>query len=119
MQRRAFERIPANLRAKFLCGNSSYYATIKNCSENGVCINTSNFLPCGNAVELHVPLKKDVLKLSAKIIRILKIDDFNYTIGIELSNSPKTYLEFVETLRNVYKTLNDLSIRWFIPTFYQ
>jgi hypothetical protein len=119
MQRRNFERIPANLKSRFICGNLSYYATVKNCSESGLCVTTSAFLPCGNEVEVHIPLKKDVLKLSAIIVRLLKIDDFNYTFGIELADPPESYLEFIDTLRNVYETFNDFSIKWFIPTFYQ
>ncbi len=119
MQRRAFERIPANLRARLICGISSYYATVKNCSENGVCINTSNFLPSGNTVEVEIPLKKETFKLPAKIVRILKIDDFNYTIGMELLDPPQGYSEFVGNLRNICQTLNDFSIRWLIPNVYQ
>ncbi len=119
MEKRTFKRVPANLEAKFMSENSTYNAIVKNCSENGLCIKTSNCLSYNKNVEIYIPLKKEDLHLHVMIKRIVKVDDYNYEIGFALLNPPKNYLEFVETLRNIYDSLNDFSVRWFVPHFYQ
>ena len=119
MERRTFKRLLTNLEARYLYEDSTYRAIVQNCSENGLCLKSSNFLHFKKNVEIHIPLKKDVLHLSALIKRTAKVDDYNYEICFVILNPPKNYLEFVDNLRNIYESLNDFSIRWFVPHFYQ
>ena len=114
MDRRTFERIPTSLNARYLC-RETYYITIKDCSENGLSFISSNFIHHNDDVEIHLPLKKEVLNINAKIRRTYKIDDYNYIIGVEIVAPPRSYLEFINTLRSVYESLNYS----FIPHLYQ
>jgi hypothetical protein len=104
MEKRAFERAEATLPVKYFCENTQYAGTVKNLSENGMFISTSDFLPCGNTVELLVPLKEKVSKFSARIKRIVKINESKYNIGVELLDPPENYLEFVSILKSTCKT---------------
>jgi hypothetical protein len=104
MEKRAFERTDTDLPVRYFCENRIYTGTVKNLSENGMFISTSNFLPCGNKVELLVPLEKEISKFPAKIRRIEKINSSNYNIGIELLDPPNIYIEFVDYLKSTPKS---------------
>ena len=106
MDRRAFERVPASFRARFLSGNRPDSATVTNFSENGMCIGSGYCLPCDDTLELLIPLHVEVLRVLVKIRRMEKVDDFNYTLGVELVDPPHEYLEFVMNHRSVFKSLN-------------
>ncbi len=101
MQRRAFVRISANIRAQFYSGFSPYNAVVSNFSENGMCISTVNCLPCGYRVEIHLTLQSEIIKMPATIRRIVKSDDLHFTIGLELINPPQKYLLFVDNYRQM------------------
>jgi hypothetical protein len=98
MKKRAFERIDASLPVNYFCENILYSGKVKNLSENGMFISTSNLLPCSNRIDLLMPLKEEVSKFPATIIRIEKINDLKYNIGVELLNPPQKYLKFVSNL---------------------
>jgi hypothetical protein len=104
MEKRAFERTDADLPVRYFCENRIYTGIVKNLSENGMFISTSNFLPCGNRVEVLVPLEKEISKFPAKIRRIEKINSFSYNIGIELLDPPNKYIEFVDCLKSAPKS---------------
>ncbi len=100
MNRRAFKRTETHLPVKYFCESSIYTGTIKNISENGMCIFTSNFLPCSNSLEIHMPLQEEVSQLYVKIRRIEKVNDSELYVGIEVINPPKNYIDFVESLNS-------------------
>ena len=100
MEKREFKRTEITLPVKYLCENMLYNGTVKNISENGMFINTCNFLPCNNKVELLIPLKEEISRFSAIIRRIEREDDSRYNIGIELLNPPEKYMEFINSLKS-------------------
>lgn len=101
MERRAFERKASSLPVKYFCDKTQYSGTIKNLSEKGMFITTCDFLPCDDTLELLVPVKEELSKFIAKIRRIIKIDDHNYHIGVELLHPPKNYIKYVVGLKSV------------------
>jgi hypothetical protein len=98
MEKRAYVRIDASLPINYFCENILYSGKVKNLSENGMFISTSNFLPCDNRIDLFMPLKEEMSKFPATIIRIEKINDLKYNIGVELLNPPQKYFKFVNNL---------------------
>jgi hypothetical protein len=101
MKKRAFERIPSNLVAKFYCSNTTFYGILTNLSENGMCFKTVMYLPSesippGSGIKLLVNLKKDSLEVPVKVVRIAKTGGFCDTMGVELLEQPSDYLEFIK-----------------------
>ncbi len=96
MERRSFERVDMCLPVKYVCDNRLYSGTVKNLSENGMFISTGNFLPCIVRIEILIPLDEEISRFYVRIRRIEKIDDANYSMGVELMDSPESYLQFVK-----------------------
>lgn len=100
MQRRAFERIPVNIKVRFDSCNTDYYGTIKNISENGMYISTNKMLfPFDSTVELIIPSEDNFLKVPVKVVRMTKSDDVFDGIGVTLTSDNRNYLEFVKALK--------------------
>jgi hypothetical protein len=99
MEKRAFERVEANVAVKYYFDDRLYSGTVKNISEKGMLISTGNFLPCIDMVEILIPLEDEISNLAATIKRVEKINDSIYSMGIELLDPPDNYLEFVSNLR--------------------
>ncbi len=104
MERRAHERIDTSLPVKCIFDEILYSGTIDNLSEQGMFISTGNFLPCGDSLEVIIPLEDEISKFHANIKRIEKIDDFNYSMGIEIHDAPDNYKQFVCNLRMPART---------------
>jgi c-di-GMP-binding flagellar brake protein YcgR len=98
MEKRAFKRVPAHLPVKYTCDNIQYSGTAKNISENGMFIRTNNFLPCDNTVEIIVPLKEQISRISASIRRIEKKTSTDFAVGVELINPSDSYIKYVRNL---------------------
>lgn len=98
-KRRTIERLNSSLTVIFRCNDAFYSGKVTNLSKKGICINTEEyFFPCGYDIELYIPLIKKTKKLHCKIRQIIKLEDQNYTIGVELLKPPRDYLEFVDGL---------------------
>jgi len=109
MEKRAFERIDTNIPVKYFCENMLYTGTIKNLSENGMYIRTSNFLPCRDRIEMIIPLKDQVTTFKSRIRRIEKINDAIFNIGVEILNPPASFIAFVADLKYASKSSRVLS----------
>lgn len=99
MEKRAFERIPANL--EFHCFNMDYFGTVTNLSEKGMCINMRIPLHINSSDELIITFKEEGLRPPAKVKRIEMAYSLSDTIVVEVLNLSKEYLEFVDSLRPV------------------
>lgn len=104
MDRRSFDRIDMDLPVKYLCDDMLYSGTIKNLSEKGMFIKTGNFLPCVKCIEIYVPLDEEISRFFASIRRIEKIDDANFSMGIEIQEPPYNYLAFVANFKTAIKS---------------
>ena len=104
-EKRAHERIPSKLQARFFMGNTVYAGTITNLSEKGMFISTDVRLPLDYRLEVLVWLKGNVLKIPATIRRSVKSDnhlliDSGHGMGVELTSSHQEYLQYVNSLKS-------------------
>jgi hypothetical protein len=102
MQRRAFERVPADIKIRFYSCNTDYSGTIKNLSENGMFISTDKMLfPFDSTIEIMIPFNEKLLKVPVKVVRMTRSDDVFDSIGVTLLDDHRDYLEFVNNLKSV------------------
>ncbi len=99
MEKRAYERITTSLEVRFFYGIQLCSGIVTNCSENGMCINSSMCLPFDTRIELLIPFKEDVLKVPVKVKRLEKTDVAYEKMGVELLYSLPKYLELVNILK--------------------
>jgi desulfoferrodoxin-like iron-binding protein len=99
MNRRASERITTNLNAHFSWDNQVSYALVVNLSENGMCMNTSTYLPFESELEIVLPSTHEELKVPITVKRIEKTYGLSHSIGVEILHLPKRYSEYVDSLR--------------------
>jgi predicted mannosyl-3-phosphoglycerate phosphatase (HAD superfamily) len=95
MEKRAFERIPADIKVRFYCNNTEFSGTIVNLSENGMFINTEeSWFPFDVQFDIPVSLEEEILNISVNLNRIILSPDSN-GIGVELISPSEKYLKFV------------------------
>ena len=100
MEKRVFERISMNIKARFFSGEFEYAGTITNLSEKGMFISTEVSFPLKPQLEILIPLKEELLNVPVKIRNFGKSGDTYNGIGVELINPPQNYIEFVDNLRS-------------------
>ena len=100
MDKRAFERISANLEVNYYCGNTVCHGTVTNLSEKGMFINTKIEFPFDLNFDLHISLDKEFLKTAVTVKRIVRTDNYYGGIGVELSDPYRNYLEFLQRLKH-------------------
>jgi hypothetical protein len=99
IEKRACERIPVNVSARFFVGNVVYTGMVTDLSEKGMCVKTQMCLPCNSKFELLIPFKEEILKVPVIVKRVVKTSDLYDTMGVELQNPSKKYLELVKNLK--------------------
>ncbi|NOZ69940.1 MAG: PilZ domain-containing protein [Deferribacteres bacterium] len=98
MKKRAYERIPSDVKVDFFCSNAMYTGTLKNVSKRGMCIDTDTCFPLKSEFEVRIPFNNEVIEVPVKVRRLIKTDDYYRGIGVELVNSHDKYHEFVSSL---------------------
>ncbi len=101
MEKRACERIPVSIETTFLSEDSLYHGIVTNLSKKGMCINMGMRILIKSSVELLIIFKENGLRIPAKVKRIEMADSLYDTIGVEILNLSKKYLEFLESLKTV------------------
>lgn len=86
-KKRFHERYPVSLYADFRLeeryDNKKSFALVKDISEYGMCIYSPKFLSIGQKLNLDVYLVRDIMSLSAEIVRKAERgDNFEYGLGI-------------------------------------
>lgn len=99
MEKRTSKRIPANLEVKFLCGGSLCSGVITNISEDGMYIKTGITLPDEANFEVSISFEGHNLKVPVKFKRIVESIGYFDTLGVEVLNPTKEYLELVSNLK--------------------
>ena len=100
VQRRAFERIPVNIRVRFYSYDTAYLGSVTNLSENGMFIRTDRMVfPFDSKVEIIFRTDKKLLKVPVRVIRITKSENVFNGIGVELLDTHREYLELVNSLK--------------------
>ena len=110
MEKRASKRIPTEIDIEYYLWNpllwkKLYKGTINNLSEKGMHIRTKTVLfPLDSLLEISIPYKTNVIHLPAKVSNIVWTsvlpDNTCDSMGIELSDPPKEYLDLVEYLKS-------------------
>jgi hypothetical protein len=102
MQKRAFERVPADIKVRFYNCDTDYSGTIKNLSENGMFITIDKMLfPFDSTIQIIIPCKEKLLKVPVKVVRMTKSDEVFDSIGVELTDNHQDYLELVNRLKPI------------------
>ncbi len=96
MNKRSFKRVTYRLYAKFFSGEEMCTAVVKNLSKNGMRIDSKLKLPSDPKFQLSVHLKDHVIKVSAKMRRIIIKGDSIEGIAVVIENPSKEYLEFFD-----------------------
>lgn len=100
-QRRAFERIPVNIKVRFYCCDTDYLGTVTNISENGMFISMKKMVfPFDSRIEIIIPVKEKLLRVPVKVIRMTKAKKVFDGLGVEVMNCHPDYLGFVNSLRH-------------------
>ena len=104
LERRAHERIPSQLQARFFLGNNVYAGTITDLSEKGMFISTDIGLPLNGTLEILLKLGDRVVNIPSTIKRSVVSEDtcpesLIHGMGVELISSPKVYLEYIDSLK--------------------
>ncbi|RJQ16266.1 MAG: PilZ domain-containing protein [Nitrospiraceae bacterium] len=100
MQRRAYERIPANINVRFYCCDTDYNGIIRDISENGMFIATSDMrFPFDSRLDIIIPLEEKLLKVPVKVIRITKSSTVFDGLGVELLDHHHDFMELVDSLK--------------------
>jgi hypothetical protein len=100
MEKRAYDRTPANMLIKFFYDNAVYTGTIKNLSENGMYIETEDYLYYYKSkFIIHIPFQDDVIVVPVELRRLAKTKGSYKGIGVELLNPPERYLELLGCIK--------------------
>ena len=98
MEKRAFERSTADLKAEYYYCNNVYSGTVRNLSKKGMFINTKGDIPLYSKCELRLNLIETILKIPVKASRIVRGENGYDGIGVEILNPSQQYLEHVKGL---------------------
>jgi hypothetical protein len=101
-QKRSCERVPSSLVVKFLNDDTVSYGIATNISDKGMRIHTGVCLPCDSCSDFEIPLKNEQLKVPASVVWVEKTRGFYDSMGVELLNPPKKYLQIVESFKNLH-----------------
>ncbi|RJQ45471.1 MAG: PilZ domain-containing protein [Nitrospiraceae bacterium] len=100
IQRRAFERIPVNIKVRFYCYDTDYLGTVTNLSENGMFISMNKMLfPFDSRIDIIIPLSDKLLRVPVLVIRMTRSEQIFDGMGVEVLNSSPDYLAFVSSLK--------------------
>ena len=104
-ERRAYDRVPARMEARFFCGNRYYAGKITDVSEQGMFINTDIRLPIDSSIEIMMLINDQVTSVPVKVRRTVEAtyrsDNFSSGgMGVELMESPIQYLSYVSSLKS-------------------
>jgi hypothetical protein len=96
-EKRGSERIPINLKARFLYRRKLYKGIVTNLSKKGMSIETRKCLPLKSKIEILI--NKCGVKVPVRVSRIIEKDDVCSGMGIELVKQPAKYIKFVDRSR--------------------
>lgn len=100
MEKRAFGRIPGNIKVRYHLNHTDYSGTITNLSEKGMFIRSHKIsYPLEQEFEITFSIKEEILCVPVNLVRIIMSLDFHNGMGVELIDPPKKYLEFLDNLK--------------------
>ena len=98
---RTFDRIPVLMDVEINYKESVCIGTLMNISESGMFIRTNKMpSPLHSQIEISIPLRGDLIRVSGKLIREENIRGYYNGIGVEVLDPPKNYLDLIDDLLN-------------------
>ncbi len=108
MERRAFERLPANLRVRIFYGNMVYSGKAVNLSAKGMFISTRLSFPVGSTFMVVLLHNKETFNIHVKVRRSVKSNNHVSFIvpgmGVKILKPPKDYRNFFISLESSSKS---------------
>jgi hypothetical protein len=101
-EKRAYNRIPVYLHLKFFFGNSLCSGTAINLSEKGLCFTTSMFLTPNSKIDIILSNKDTFISIPIRVVWIENTDSFFDTVGVEVLDTSKDYMELIDNLRTTH-----------------
>ena len=108
MRKRAYERIPLDMKVDFLQFSSMYSGTVKNISQNGMYIEADDSLPFHTSLDIHVPFKSKlkilinfnnkVIEVPVRVKRLVKNGSSFIGMGVALVDMSNGYMDFMSNL---------------------
>jgi Tfp pilus assembly protein PilZ len=96
---RVFDRVPVLIKVTFNSSHSVYTGTLVNLSEKGMFIRTNKIPSLSDPkIEVIIPLDKEKIQVSGRLIRTENIRGYYHGIGVEILNPPQRYLDFLDNL---------------------
>ena len=101
MGKRNFERTLVNIKITFICCNKVHSGTITNLSRNGMFINTDEMcFPFDSQLDVLIPSNNGSLRVPVNLNRLTMSPDSNDGIGVEITDPPPHYLDFLNDLKS-------------------
>ena len=89
VQKRIYERLPANLSISFFYSGIFYSGLVTNVSQGGMFIRTMVNMPEGRLFPIIIRREAEVMSMLARVRHQKKSDHLNTGIGVEIK-SPKS-----------------------------
>ncbi len=104
-ERRAFDRMPTEMDARFMCGNRYYAGKITDVSEKGMFINTDIRLPNNITLDIIMLIDNEIEIVPVTVKRSVEASYCSDNIssggmGVELIKSPAKFLIYVSDLKS-------------------
>ncbi len=98
MDKRTHDRIPVSI--EFHCLDMEYFGTVMNISESGMFIKSQKiFFPLKMQFDLSIPCGSKIFNVPVTVRRITKSGNNYSGLGVELTEQPQDYLDFINRLR--------------------
>lgn len=95
-------RVSARINVKYSCKDHLCSGTAVNLSDEGMFIVADKIvLPERSRISISLPLKDEVLSIPGELIRHVKVEGGQEGIGVNFSDPPKKYTDFIEELMYV------------------
>ncbi len=99
MAKRVTWRIPIRLKVKVKSEGRECAATVTNLSEYGMFMNTDDSGLCElSQCDISIPVREGTLHVPGKLVRRTKVNGGCEGIGVEITDPPQQYLDYVENL---------------------
>ncbi len=99
MQKRSSERINANLSTRLSYAYTFYSGTVLNLSEEGMFIWSKQSVPVDKVLVVLFRIENEPALIISRVKWVIKRENYSICIGVEILNTKKDYLQFVENLR--------------------
>ncbi len=107
-KKRAYERVPLDMKVSFLQFKKMYSGTLKNISQNGMYIESDQPLPFFSNIYVYIPFisklrvfitfNNNVLGVPVRVKRLVKDGSSFIGMGVMLLNSSQLYMDFLSDI---------------------